>query len=238
MFLTDVPWAKFVARSALLLGLAGLALMAMFVAVLGVDPSDPYSELAAAARNPAAYRLSAFLDMLTWVGIGGVLLAFAGTFAARAPMRALLLAALGAGQVVGYLGGALRLGAISELGTRYAAAAPDQQAALGQIYLTLAQVTFTHYGAGQWLYGPGYLLIAWLAFSQAGVPRWVTVWFALMGLYAVANQLSFVALGSLLPGVFFLVFMLGQDLVSLALAITFWRGAAAPATRVAPAPVA
>ena len=104
--LSEAPWGKFLARSALLLGLAGLALMAMFLAVLGVDPSDPYSELVAAARNPAAYRLSAFLDMLTWVGIGGVLLAFAGYCAVRAPIRALLLAALGAGQVVGYLGAA------------------------------------------------------------------------------------------------------------------------------------
>src|ERR671939_2084059 len=75
------PWEKFLARSALLLGLAGLALMAMFLVVLGLDPSDPYAELVIAGRNPAAYRLGSFLDMLAWVGIGGVLLAFAGAFA-------------------------------------------------------------------------------------------------------------------------------------------------------------
>ena len=93
------------ARSALLLGLAGLALMAMFLVVLGVDPSDPYSELVAAARNPAAYRPASFLDMLVWVGIGGVQLPFAGYYAGWAQMRAVLLAACGAGQVVGVLGG-------------------------------------------------------------------------------------------------------------------------------------
>jgi hypothetical protein len=143
-------------------------------------------------------------------------------------MRALLLAALGAGQVVGYLGGALRLGAISELGARYATAAPDQQAALGQIYLTLAQVTFTHYGAGQWLYGLGYVVIASLAFSQTGVLRWIAARFALAGLCSVANQLAFVVVGALLPGPLFLVFMLGQDLVALAMAIAFWRGRPRP----------
>ena len=233
--LGQAPWDKFLARSALLLGLAGLALMAMFLVVLGLDPSDPYAELVVAGRNPAAYRLGSFLDMLAWVGIGGVLLAFAGTFAVRAPIRALLLAAMGTGQAVGALGGVLRLGAVSELGVRYAAAAPDQRAALEQTYLTLAQIVSSHYGAGNWLYGPGYLLIAWLAWSQAGIPRWVPVWFALMGLYAVANQLSFVAVGALLPGIFFLVFMLGQDLASLALAVTFWRGVA-PSARPAPAP--
>ena len=236
--LGEAAWGKLLAWSALLLGLAGLALMAMFLVVLGLDLSDPYAELVIAGRNPAAYRLSAFLDMLAWVGIGGVLLAFAGTFAARAPIRALLLAAIGAGQAIGALGGVLRLGAVSELGARYAAAAPDQRAALEQTYLTLAQIVSSHYGAGNWLYGPGYLLIASLAWSQARVPRWVTVWFVLMGLYSVANQLSFVAVGALLPGLLFLVFMLGQDLAALALAIAFWRGAAAPSARVAPAPVA
>jgi hypothetical protein len=69
------------------------------------------------------------------------------------------------------------------------------------------------------------------------VPRWVAAWFALAGVYAVANQLSFVAVGALLPSVLFLVFMLGQDLVSLVMAVTFWHGAAAPSTRVAPAAV-
>ena len=231
------PWETFLARSALLLGLAGLALMAMFLVVLGLDPSDPYAELVVAGRNPAAYRLSSFLDMLAWVGIGGVLLAFAGWFAARAPIRALLLAALGTGQAIGALGGVLRLGTIGELAVRYAAATPDQQAALGQIHLTLVQVIGSHYGLGQWFYGFGYLVIASLALSRAGVPRWLAVWFALAGIYSVANQLAVVATGALLPGALFLVFMLGQDLVSLAMAVIFWRGAAAPAARVAPAPV-
>src|SRR5947209_19624047 len=101
MSFNEAPWGKFVARSALLVGVAGLALMAIFIAVLSVDPSDPNAELVAAARNPAVYRLAALLDISIWFGIGGPLLAFGGYFAARAPMRALVLVAAGAGRVIG-----------------------------------------------------------------------------------------------------------------------------------------
>src|SRR5438128_2048103 len=110
MSFSEAPWGRFVARSALLLGVVGLALMAIFIAVLPVDLSDPNAELVAAARNPVMYRLAALLDILVWFGIGGVLLAFAGYFATRAPIRALVLAAAGAGQVIGALGGYMRLG--------------------------------------------------------------------------------------------------------------------------------
>jgi len=236
MSFNEAPWGKFVARSALLLGVAGLALMAIFIAVLPVDLSDPNAELMAAARNPAVYRLAALLDMLAWFGIGGLLLAFGCYFAVRAPVRALILAAAGTGQVIGALGGAMRVGAIADLGARYAAGTPDQRAAIEQAFVSLPQVVASHYGAGQWLYGIGYLLIASLIFSYSGVPRWIAVWFAIAGIYSVANQLSVVAVGTLLPGLVFVVFMLGQDLVSLVLAVTWWRGAPTPLARVAPAP--
>jgi hypothetical protein len=187
-------------------------------------------------RNPAVYRVAALLDMLAWFGIGGVLLAFGGYFAARAPIRALVLAAAGAGQVIGALGGYMRLGVVSDLAVRYVTAAPDQRAAIEQAFVSLPQVVGSHYGAGQWLYAIGFLVIASLALSHGGVPRWMTVWFAVMGMYSIANQLSVVAVGALLPGLFFLVFMLGQDLVALAIAVTWWRGAPVPSARVAPAP--
>src|SRR2546422_10951842 len=119
MSLDDAPWGKFVARSALLLGVAGLALMAIFVAVLPVDLSDPNAELVAAARNPAVYRLAALLDMLAWFGIGGLLLAFGGYFAARAPIRALVLAAAGTGQGIGRRRGAMRGGGLAHRRARY-----------------------------------------------------------------------------------------------------------------------
>ena len=71
MTFNEADWGRFVARSALLLGVAGLALMAIFIAVLPVDLSDPNADLVAAARNPAVYRLAALLDMLAWFGTGG-----------------------------------------------------------------------------------------------------------------------------------------------------------------------
>lgn len=237
MSLNEAPWSKFVARSALLLGLAGLVLVAIFMTVLPVDLSDPRAELFAAARNPAVYRLAAFLDMMVWFGIGGVLLAFGGYFAVQAPIRALILAATGAGQVIGALGGAMRLGVIADLAVRYAAATPDQRAAIEQAFVSLPQVVGSHYGAGQWLYAIGFLVIASLAFSYSGVPRWIAVWFGVAGIYSVANQLSVVVAGAVLPGVLFLVFMLGQDLVALAIAVAWWRGATPiPSARVTPAP--
>src|SRR5439155_26440366 len=101
MTFNEADWGRFVARSALLLGVAGLALTAIFIAVLPVDLSDPNAELVAAARNPAVYRLAALLDMLAWFGTGGLLLAFVGYFAVRAPMGGLVLAAGGAGPVLG-----------------------------------------------------------------------------------------------------------------------------------------
>jgi hypothetical protein len=212
--------------------------MVIFMTVLPVDLSDPRAELIAAGRNPAVYRLASLLDMLVWFGTGGVLLAFGGYFAAQAPIRALIVAATGAGQVVGALGGYMRLGIIADLGARYTAATPDQRAAIEQAFVSLPQIVGSHYGAGQWLYAIGLLVIVSLAFSFGGVPRWLVVWFAVLGIYSVANQLSVVAVGALLPGLLFLVFMLGQDLVALAIAVTWWRGATpiSSTSRVTPAP--
>jgi len=95
--LTEAPWGKFVAWSALMLAGASLTAILFYLLVLGLDDFGPLAELQMAARNPAAYRVGAALDMLNWVGIGVLLLAFAGFFGARAPIRALLLAACGVG---------------------------------------------------------------------------------------------------------------------------------------------
>ena len=138
--LSQPAWGKFVAWSALVLAGASLTAIMFYVLVLGLDDFCQLAELQMAGRNPGAYRVGAALDMLNWVGIGALLLAFAGFFGARAPIRALLLAAYGVGQMAGALGGALRLDAITELAARYTTAGPDQQAVLMQVYLTLVQM--------------------------------------------------------------------------------------------------
>src|SRR5437867_1774624 len=96
----------------------------------------------------------------------------------------------------------------------------------------------SHYAAGQLLYGAGYLLVAGVAFSRGGLPRWIAAWFALSGAYAVANQLSVVAVGDLRPGLLFVVFQLGDALVALALFATFWRRGIAASPRIGLAPAA
>ena len=131
--LTEAAWGKFVAWSALVLAGASLTAIVVYVFVLGLDDFSPLGERQMAGRTPAAYRLGAGLDMLNWVGIGGLLLAFAGFFAARAPIRALLLAACGVGQMAGAVGGALRLDAVTELAARYTTAGADQQTVLVQV---------------------------------------------------------------------------------------------------------
>jgi hypothetical protein len=230
--LTEAAWEKLVAWSALVLAGASLTLMLFYVVVLGLADFSPFAELQMAGRNPAAYRLSAALDILNWLGIGGLLVGFAAFFAARAPIRAVLLAACAVGQIVGAIGGALRLDAITELAARYTAAGADQQAVLGTVYLTLAQTVGSHYAAGQLLYGAGYLLIAGIAFSHAGLPRWIAAWFAVSGAYAIANQLSVVAVGELLPGFLFMAFQIGDAVLALAVFATFWRRSCVPSPRI------
>jgi len=137
--LTEAAWGKLVAWSALVLAGATLMVTLVYVLVLGLVDFSPFAELETGGRNPAAYRLDAAFDMLNWLGIGAMLLAFAGFFATRAPIRAVLLAACAVGQMVGAVGGALRLDAIIELAARYTSAGFDQQAVMGQVYLTLAK---------------------------------------------------------------------------------------------------
>ncbi len=230
----DSNWFRFVSRWALLPALTFVALLAVFFPVIAAAGSVPmeYAELVAASHRPALYRLAAVLDILVWLGIGGTLVAFAAVFARRAPIRATFLAVCGAGQVVGALGGFLRLTATTELAARYAAAALDAQAALAQAYLTLGQTIGAHYSLGSALYGAGFLLIASVAFPLAGFPRWLAVWFALSGSWSlVAGGVS--AAGSpALMAVFPLYAIAGIIALHVAIAAVFWRRA--PALVAAP----
>ena len=231
----EAPWLKFLSRWALAYGLYELAALVVFAAVVGFDVLGP-GAFEAAARNPATFRIGAGLDATAWLWIGGTLLVFAGMFARSAPIRASLLAACGVGQLAGLLGGYTMLVVLGDLGARSAAAAPDQQAALAAASGPVLSSMIAHYGAGQLLYGAGYLLIASLALSLAGFPRWVGVWFALYGLYAVGNQVAYVVNGGIPVPMLFMLFEFGSIVVNFALAATFWRRAPAVAARPAVAP--
>lgn len=225
----EAPWPQFSSRWALLTSGAVVALTFVYMVGVGLDEAVPMyqTELVAAGRGPAIYGLAAGLDILVWLGIGGFLLAFAGAAAPRAPIRAALLAACGLGQLTGVLGGFLKLTAVSDLGARYAAAAPDQQAALLHIQQTLFQVITAHFNAGQLLYGAGYLLIAWVALSFGGLPRWIVMGLALSGTYAVLNQAAVVATGGLLPEMLFMLFQVVDLVLYLGIAAALWRRAPA-----------
>ena len=172
-----------------------------------------------------------------WLWIGGSLLVFAGLFARSAPIRAAFLAACGVGQLAGLLGGYTMLVVLGDLGARSATAAPDQQATLAAASGPVLSSMLAHYGAGQLLYGAGYLLIASVALSLAGFPRWVGAWFALYGIYAVGNQVAYVVTGGIPLPMLFMLFELGSIVANFALAATFWRRAPAGArwTAVSPA---
>ena len=191
----EAPWQKVLSRWALAYGLYELGALLAFATVVGFDVLGP-GAFEAAARNPAIFRIGAGLDLTAWLWIGGTLLVFAGLFARSAPIRAAFLAACSVGQLTGLLGGYTMLVVLGDLGAR-AAAAPDQYAALAAASGPVLSSMLAHYGAGQLLYGAGYLLIASVALSLSGFPRWVGVWFALYGLYAVANQVAYVATGGL-----------------------------------------
>jgi len=174
-----------------------------------------------------AQRRIAF-DLLVWSGLGGTLVALSCVLAQQAPIRAAFIAACGVGQIVGVLGGFIRLNAVSDLATRYAVAAPDQQAGLVQSYLDLSQPIGAHFDAGSTLYGAGFLLVASAALSVVGFPRWLAGWFALSGSWAlVSNALYAVGSPFQIRDLFPLYLILGIAGLHLAIAIVFWRRAPA-----------
>jgi hypothetical protein len=67
----ESPWLRLVSRWALLQGLYGVGLLLFVGLVLGFDSFAPDRQLVAASRSPAAFRVYAALDALSWLGIAG-----------------------------------------------------------------------------------------------------------------------------------------------------------------------
>ena len=103
----DLPWLRFLSWWALLAGLLSIALIAVFIVGVGFEETGSFEQglINAAGRNPSVVRLAEGLDVLTWLGIGGLLLGFAGVLFRRAPVRSAVLAGCAAGQLVGAVGG-------------------------------------------------------------------------------------------------------------------------------------
>ena len=231
-------WLLFLPRWSLIAALVVLALPVVIFGGIGQQSSDnalgaEYAELLQAVRSPAMFRLGMTFDALGWLMIGGSLLTWAAVLSRRTPIRAIFIAACGLGQLTGVLGGFMRLNGVSELARLYTAASPDQQTIVLRSYLDLWAVINSHFHAGNLIQGVGFLLVAWVAFSLAGFPRWLAVWLALPGLLPLV-QFVLVAAGApfSLPLIIFHV-MVGVVALNVALAVALWRPSPALVSTVA-----
>ncbi len=132
-------WLRFLSRWALVTGLAGAALLVVFIGGIGFSPSDTalgseYTELMQAVRSPVLYRAAMMLDASGWALMAGVLLKVAMIVRQQAPIRAVLIAACAVGLVSGVLGGFMRLIGVSQLASMYAAATSSQQSGVLLIF--------------------------------------------------------------------------------------------------------
>jgi hypothetical protein len=218
-------WALFLSRAAALKAITTLGLVGAFGVVVGGAGAAPFEqvELIGAGVNPTAYRIFAALDSLVWLGFGLVLLGFGALSASVAPVRAACLAALSVAQVVGMLGGYLRLTATSRLAEQYRAAGPGEQGPVLEAYQNLLPVIGAHFGLGQVLYGIAFLLIASITISTPGFARFLAYLIGALGAYSVANQLSLVIAGTPLWEPLFFLFLALTIVMDIAVAATFWR---------------
>ncbi|GAA2291953.1 hypothetical protein GCM10010149_44360 [Nonomuraea roseoviolacea subsp. roseoviolacea] len=168
-------WARFLPRWALLTALAYLGLMVLFITLVlpassGSLPEE-LLELDVAGTAPGPYRLAVVFDVLSWLGIGVLLLAWGAVLRSRAPLRATFIAASSAAALIGFLGACLRLSATPELASRYLAAPAGDRGMLLEAYresLNLINVTFS---AGGLVVDAGLLLVAIVTW-RAILPRW------------------------------------------------------------------
>jgi hypothetical protein len=230
--MTSIPvgvgpgWAGFLSRAAALKAIVTLALVGAFGVIISGAGTAPFeqAELIGASRNPAAYRIFAALDTLAWLGFGAVLLGFAALSAKLAPVRSACVAALAIAQLVGMIGGYLRLTATTALAARFATSGVDEQAAMLDSYREQFAIIGAHFGLGQVLYGIAFLLVATSAMQALGFPRPLAYLIGLLGAYSLANQLSVVLLGGPLWAPLFFLFLAMTVVMDVAVAAKFWRG--------------
>jgi hypothetical protein len=193
-----------------------------------------------AVRAPITVHLLQTLEAAAWLGFTVTVLVLARILTPQAPVRATLAAACTIGlPLTGPLARLLHRNGVAELAPRYAAAAPDQQAAVLQAYLDLSLLVRTHLQVGLFLAGTAFVLVGWAALSRAALPRWVAGWLVMTGLVTLTR---FVAGELGLPwsasGTFLLVNnILGIGGAHVLLAITLWRAPASqPAGHAPPQP--
>jgi hypothetical protein len=224
--LRDTRWLRTQSRWALLSGLVTMGVLATFA--LGTTASQgstlppEYDELVWAGRLPALYRVAATLDLATWLGLCGLFVLIAASFARRAPIRSTFIAACGAGQLAGAIGAWTRLIGISDLAARYVIAAPEQQPTLLRSFLDLQLLVSAHFAAGSLLWSAGLLLAASAAWSARAFPRWLAGLLALTGACNLTGDILGIV-GAPLPFALFILPLVLLTASLLGIAGVCWR---------------
>jgi hypothetical protein len=194
-------WFGFLSRWSLLAGVVIIGLMVAFVA--GVLPAGQsgelppkYFELAAAIENPAIYRLTIALDIATWVMLAGFFVALGAALFHHAPVRGVLIAACGVGQVSGLIGAFIRLNGTSGTAELYEGASPSRQETLLLSYSYMQSTVFSHFNVGSLLWGVALLLAASVLLSLESFPRWLAVVIALPGVLRVPVSAAEISTGA------------------------------------------
>ena len=225
---SDAGWWRFLARWSLVAAVSGVAAWAIFVYVSaqGVSTESERGDLNVALQFPALWRVVGVYDTLAWLFIGGTMLVFAAILSRGRPILGVLLAAAAIGQLFGSMGGYVRLHTVSDLAVQYAAAGPDQQAAVLQTYHQVSLLVTNLQGFGALLTKLGLLVIGAATFRLAGFPRWLAVGFAAQALVGLTFEtMSILGISSPVVFLLMLVYVFAFLVWDIAMAALFWRGA-------------
>jgi hypothetical protein len=162
---------------------------------VGVPLLDPVAlELDVAGTAPGSFRLAICFDVLSWLGIGGLLLAFGALLRSTSAVRSTLISAASAGAVIGFFGACLRLSATPELASRYLAAPEAERGQLIEAYRELLNLINVTFSAGGLIVSVALLLVVGLTWRTV-LPRWVAILIGLGASLGVAKAAILVVAG-------------------------------------------
>lgn len=183
-------WSRFVSFWSLGTAVAATALFVAFASLFATtgDLPDDNAELEMAVEQPGLFVLAIVLDILVWMGLGGLFAALGALVLGRAPIRGLLVIVAGAASVAGLAAAYLRLGGTMELADRYEAAAGGSRENVLTAHLDLQEVVSAGFSAGS-LVGTLALLLVASAAVAIGLPRWLAWGFGVVGTLGLLNNL-------------------------------------------------
>ena len=221
-----LPWVKFISRWALVPAIAAIVLFITIGNMNSVAGNVPLEQtyLIGGSNSPMALRALAITEVVLWMSIGGLFLAFSNMFKNSAPIRSTFIAGIGIIMGASSLGGLLHLKASADLASRYIEATGADQAAIVQQYLTLFQTIEAHFTFGELCSAIGYVLIGSVALSFQGFPKWLATWLALSGIYSAITFSIPVLFGTPVPFIMIPIYVLLFSLaLHVAITIKFWN---------------